>query len=164
MPLRFHEVQRFRQVWIWALLAPPVIVAWFGFIQQIVFGIPFGTKPGPDLALWLVWLLVGIGVPVLFWKAKLEIRVHDDRLNYHWFPILNRSVPLSDIKSATARTYRPIREYGGWGLRYGGKKKGWAYNIRGDRGVFIECHDGKCFLLGSEEADKLADAINEFLG
>lgn len=161
--MQFHEIQRLRQWWVWVLLTPSIAIVWFGFIQQIVLGMPFGTNPGPDFAIWIVWLLVGISLPLLLWHARLEIKVYGDRLDYRWAPFVKRSVPMDRIKSATAKTYRPVMEYGGWGLRYGGKKRGWAYSMKGNRGVFIECHDGKCFLLGSEEADTLANAINALL-
>lgn len=140
-------------------MSPSILIVWYGFIQQIVFGIPFGDNPAPDFAMWLVWLLIGIGLPILLWRARLEVRVQQGQLEYAWYPLIDRAVQLSDIKSAEAKTYRPIMEYGGWGLRWGGRR-GWAYSMRGNRGVFIECHDGKCFLLGSQKADELADAIN----
>ena len=39
----------------------------------------------------------------------------------------------SEITKAEIRTYDPIGEYGGWGLRYSfNKKKGNAVNVSGD--------------------------------
>jgi hypothetical protein len=40
-----------------------------------------------------------------------------------------------------ARKYRPIAEYGGWGIRWG--KSGKAYNAYGNIGVQLELIDGK---------------------
>lgn len=161
--MRYRESQQFRQRWIWIILIPVIVMAWAAFVQQIVFGIPFGTDPAPDIAVWITWLLVGIGIPALFWKSRLIIEVEDRELRYRWTPFINRSIPLEKIKSATAQDYRPIWEYGGWGIRYGGKDKGWVYSMGGNRGVFIECHDGKCLMLGTERPVELEAAINEFL-
>ncbi len=51
---KFREEQGFRQWWIWLILGLVVAVQWWGFIQQIVLGQPWGNKPAPD---WLMVLL-----------------------------------------------------------------------------------------------------------
>jgi hypothetical protein len=68
-----------------------------------------------------------------------------------------KHIPFSEIRKAEAVTYRPIRDYGGWGIRSG--PEGWAYNVRGNRGVRIEYQDGNKFLIGSQKAEELEQAI-----
>ena len=70
---------------------------------------------------------------------------------------MKRRIPLEDLKSVEARTYSPIREYGGWGFRYG--RSGKAYNVMGNRGVQLELKSGERVLLGSQKAEDLAAAI-----
>ena len=68
MDVYFHEEQRFRQVWIWALLVPAfaagVATAGYGMVKQLWFGIPWGNQPMPDKALWIfgpmVILILGL--------------------------------------------------------------------------------------------------------
>ena len=56
---------------------------------------------------------------VLGW-GELRTEVRDDGLHVQFFPILpRRRYGWQEIESAEARSYRPIREYGGWGLRHG---------------------------------------------
>ena len=62
-----------------------------------------------------------------------------------------------------ARTYRPILEYGGWGIRYT-MGRGWAYNVSGNQGVQLELASGKRILIGSQRAEELARAIGEAKG
>lgn len=159
---RFSDRQRFHW-WIWFILSPAVIVAWYGFFQQIVFGIPFGSKPGPDALVWGVWIGIGILLPIFMWKAGLVIEVKDGELQYRWRPFLKRRLRGVDIASVEPRTYRPIMEYGGWGIKYGGTKRGWSYSTSGDSGVFITCKDGTCFLLGTRRHDELARAIESIM-
>jgi hypothetical protein len=52
-----------------------------------------------------------------------------------------------------------MREYGGWGLRVG--FSGRAYNVRGNLGVSFELSDGKRFLLGTDRANELEQAIKK---
>ena len=58
------------------------------------------------------------------------------------------------------RQYRPILDYGGWGIRWG-PGKGWAYNVSGNRGVQLELLDGKQLLIGSQNPEKLAQMIGK---
>ena len=41
----FEERQRFTQVWLWALLLGVSGLMLWGFVQQIVLGRPWGSKP-----------------------------------------------------------------------------------------------------------------------
>jgi hypothetical protein len=50
-------------------------------------------------------------------------------------------------------TYRPFREYGGWGIRFG--RQGIAYTVSGDRGVLVRLRNGRSFLLGSKRPESL---------
>jgi hypothetical protein len=58
---------------------------------------------------------------------------------------------------AEVRTYSPLREYGGWGIR--GPRKRRAYNVSGDEGVQLVLVDGCVVLIGSQRANELADPI-----
>ena len=44
----FHEVQHFRQLWLWALLLAIAALSIWGTVQQLLLGIPFGNNPAPD--------------------------------------------------------------------------------------------------------------------
>ncbi len=54
----FREEQRFRQPWLWLLILFLVALQWWGFIQQIVLGQPWGNRPAPDWMMVLLWLLM----------------------------------------------------------------------------------------------------------
>ena len=55
--------------------------------------------------------------------------------------------------------YRPIREYGGWGIRGFGKRR--ALNMRGDRGVLLIRKDGSTMLIGSQKPRELLAALGQ---
>ncbi|AAM05462.1 hypothetical protein [Methanosarcina acetivorans] len=57
--------------------------------------------------------------------------------------------------------YRPIRDYGGWGIRYGLKRT--AYNAKGNRDVFFEFWEGskvKKLMIGSQTQKKFSDVVS----
>lgn len=157
-PVRFREEQKFRQRWFWLLIGFVVALQWWGFVQQIVRGEPWGNQPAPDWMMILIWLLFGIGLPFFFLYMKLTVTVTDDAIDIRYRPLTRRTIPLSDVAHAEARTYAPLREFGGWGIRggMGGKR---AYNVSGDRGVELVLSDGRKVMIGSQRADDLAQAI-----
>ena len=160
----YAEEQRFRQIWILMLVGFIAIHAWYSFLLQIVIGEPFGTNPAPDILVLILLVIFGIIFPVWFLVMRLEVQVTRTDLRFRMFPlhIQWREVPLATIVKAEAVTYRPILEYGGWGIRIG--KKGWAYNVSGNRGVQVTLEDGKSFLLGSLQPERLATAIQSGIG
>ena len=155
---RFEERQHFRQIWLWLIIGLVAALGWAGFIVQIVLGRPFGTNPGPDWLVWLLWLLVGTGLPALFAWAQLRVTVTDQEVVIRYVPFSVRRIPLSEILGATAREYDALREYGGWGI------KGWsrdkrAYNVSGREGVELLLKDGRTVMIGSARAADLERAI-----
>lgn len=58
------------------------------------------------------------------------------------------------------RQYRPILDYGGWGIRWA-PGKGWAYTVRGNLGVQLELSDGKRLLVGSQSPEGLVLMISK---
>ncbi|HUU74761.1 MAG TPA: DUF6141 family protein [Methanoregulaceae archaeon] len=151
----FYEAQRFRQIWVWILVGFIAILMWYSFFQQIVLGEPFGNNPAPDLMLSIFLVIFGIGLPVWLLVMKLEIKVERGALFFRMFPVHPgwKSVPAREISSVMAVTYKPFREYGGWGIRFG--KQGIAYTVSGDRGVLIMLKNDTSFLLGSGRSEDL---------
>ena len=136
--LLFEEVQRFRDVlWIRMLLllcmgAPTVAVLW-GIYQQEVLGKPFGDQPMPTWGL----VLTGLGLLLLFWgvmNMNLTVRVDSRGLHIRYAPFVFKHYVAVDLAAFESCTYRPIRDYGGWGIRYG-LGQGWCYNVHGNRGA-----------------------------
>ena len=160
----FEEEQRFRQTWLWVILlisiVPVVILMIYGTYQQLALGQPFGNHPVSDTTLiWLgpAMILLMLSVPILLWTMKLHIIVDREFLHIRFFPFVKRDIPLNDILEWKAKVYHPLRDYGGWGIRWGFKGK--AYNVSGNRGVQLVLIKNKKLLIGSQKPDALAQAI-----
>lgn len=156
----YREVNSAKPAWIWPILIFAAGLVWYGFFEQVVGGRPFGDNPGPDWVIWVSWLLAGIGLPVFLVVARLIVTVGRDDVTIRWFPLWTRRVPLSDIAECEVQKYSPILQYGGWGIRYGGPDRGWAYTLSGNQGVFLRTSSGKNLLIGSETPQRLAAAID----
>ena len=141
----------------------------YGFYLQIILKIPFGDKPMPDFGLILVGLFVFVITSALFYlfiKSKLEIIVALDGLYYRYIPFFSkfRKIEILQINFAESRLYRPLRDFGGWGIRYNMRTKTSCYNVRGNMGVYLELNNGKKVLLGSQKPHELVNAIHKIIG
>ena len=158
--LLYSEVQHFRQVWLWLLLLSIAGVAIYGMVQQLILGKPFGNNPAPDTVLIIVVVIFGFGFPIFFYFMNLTVEVRSDGLYYRFFPfhLSFHRIPREDLRTYEVRTYSALREYGGWGIRWGPKGK--AYNVSGNRGVQLELSNGKRILIGSQRPEELAEALD----
>jgi hypothetical protein len=157
-PTLFREVQRFKQQWVWVLVAGASALAWLIFIRQIIMGQEFGDKPSPDWGVWVLWLLIGLGLPGLFSYLRLVLEVTADQIVIRFRPLHRRTIPLTDVQDFEVRKYSAVKEYGGWGIK-GWSQKKVAYNVSGNEGVELTLRDGRQVMLGSQHASELARAI-----
>jgi len=162
----FREQQKFN-LWLALVIACSmalaVVIASFALLQML------SQHP---LQIWtMILLIIGrmllpVGFGIFFFIYKLEIEVNSDGLHVRSFPfhVRYRKIPAEDLSECYARTYRPIREYGGWGIRYGFRKRsGKAYNMSGNKGVQLIFKNGKRLLIGSQKPDELAEAIESIM-
>jgi hypothetical protein len=159
--MRYRETQRVAAGWLWLAVLAVASVVWFGAFQQLVRGRPWGTSPVSDPVILVIWTLVGLGIPALLAASRLETEVDDRGIRVRLFPFHRRGVGWSfdRIAEAFPRDYKPIREYGGWGIRLGLGSAGRADNARGSRGVQLVLRDGRRVLIGSQHPERLAAAI-----
>ncbi len=155
----FYEAQKF-PLWLRLFLVFDVIC--FTCI------LPYAMLGGEQAASLYIGLTVGIvislAVAILFFIVKLETKVCSEGLYVRMFPLHIRFIKFSaeDLTHYYSRIYRPILEYGGWGIRYG-LGSGKAYNLRGNKGVQLILKSGKKLLIGSQKPDELVKAIDSLM-
>jgi hypothetical protein len=149
--LLFEEHQSFRQAWLWAIMLS--LLAATGVLVALA-----PAREG-QMASW-VGLAIMLAAVLLLFSMRMTVQVDPKFIRIRFFPLWKKTIALNDVSAFEARTYGPLLEYGGWGIRYG-LGNGWAYNVRGNRGVQLELADGKRILIGSQRAEELARAIGE---
>jgi len=101
--------------------------------------------------------LIIIIAAILF--ASLTIEIKDNVLAWHFGPgLIRKRVQVADIEQA-----EPVRNswFYGWGIRL--TPYGWLYNVSGLEAVQIRLKNGKTFRLGTDEPQRLCEAINQAL-
>jgi len=110
--------------------------------------------------------LIGIIASVLLiFIFKLSTRIDEKGIHYQFFPFhfSMKTLLWSEITKAEIRTYDPIGEYGGWGLRYSfNKKKGNAVNVSGDIGIQLTLKNGKKLLIGTQKKEAVSRVLKTY--
>jgi len=165
----YKESQQFRQWWqivfILAATVPSMIICLYALYRQIVMGIPVGNSPAPNGV--MVAVLIGLSVFLwIFFSLKLEVWIDQQGIHYRFFPLILKEKLISkeEILRFEIRKYKPLQDYGGWGIRTGFLKKwGRAYCVEGNMGLQLYLKNGKKVLFGTQRSQAISHAMNEIL-
>ena len=150
----FQETQRFRQIWIWAILLG---------VTGISLGSIFFMEREAPLAFSDIAFPIGMlfFLNLLFLSFKLSTRIVVDRLSFRFFPFTRwRSYRFEAIDTMDLVEYNGLWEYGGWGIKWNGDS--WSYTTGGKWGILVKTQ-GKKFLIGTQKPDEAKQAIAQFL-
>jgi len=156
----FNEEQQFRQLWLMVLL---------GFSLLFPVGLIINEYIKDNTSMTnneFLGSLIGIIASVLLiFIFKLSTRIDEKGIHYQFFPFhfSMKTLLWSEITKAEVRTYDPIGEYGGWGLRYSfNKKKGNAVNVSGDIGIQLTLKNGKKLLIGTQKKEAVSRVLKTY--
>ena len=159
----FKEEQRFTQSWLIVLMCVSFIVPITLIIQQY-------TKPNSTMSLQqLLSSSIAIAASGLFiFIFKLKTRIDEKGIHYQFFPFhfSLKTILWQDITKAYVRTYDPIGEFGGWGLKGGAfwnSGKGKAINVKGDIGIQLLLKNGKKLLIGTQKENQAQQILQKYL-
>ncbi len=154
----FRERQRFTQWWLWTLiLASLVVPLVLSVIKARDAAVPLSVAD----------LLVGCSLPVLiiifFLVMQLKTQIDDTGIYFRFVPfhLKMKKIGWDEIDKAYIRTYSPLKEYGGWGIRKGMGKTGTAYNISGNEGLQLELKNGKKTLIGTRRPAEIIQLLEQ---
>jgi hypothetical protein len=155
----FTEKQRFTQWWLWALLIAALVIPLSATLIQSRAADSGIT--GTDIAIGSLFPSL---ILLFFLIMHLRTRIDESGIRYRFVPIHGKEqhIKWDEIEKVYTRTYSPLKEYGGWGIRTGFGKTGKAYNISGNKGIQVELKDGKRVLLGTckpSEVDNVLKAL-----
>ena len=146
MSAQFEENQKFNQWWLWVvLLSFPII----------------SVGPFDENEINMYYVLIGIAIPVLFYLFELRLKLNKDGFHYQFFPfnLKFHTIKMDEIESFKAMEYSPLKEYGGWGIKYGFKGK--AYNVSGNNGVKVFLKNGVNIMFGSQKHKELEKVLKK---
>ena len=141
----------------------------FVIIAAVVIACLWLLTIGISSALWAIE--AALLFPLLFGRLLITISDSTLRISFGYLGVIKKEIPLSEIRESRVVEYRPIRQFGGWGIRCGrfeGEKTG-CYSLKGKRGLLLLLK-GKVracliktnrILIGCNEPEKLKASIGK---
>ena len=164
----FFESQKFDRKWIWAFF--PILIGCicipFGLAYYLVLSI---TKHS------FIIIMVSIGFipavilpPIALYLARIfrmNTEVNRDFITVKCSPFpFNRmgvKYPFQDVETMYHRSCRPIKEFGGYGVRCGFGNNGRAYLVSGAEGIQLLLNGGGKVFIESKKANHFIESVSE---
>ena len=102
-------------------------------------------------------LSFGILIELVFGGLKVELFNDNMRISLGRVGWIRKVVSYDTIERIDPVTYRPFREFGGWGVRGFGEKQAWTAS--GNRALVLHRTDGSQLYVGSPHPDRLAERV-----
>jgi hypothetical protein len=143
-----------------------VLLLLFSLVMQLGFGKPLGSHTLSDTQYTIfcaIMMCILIPIPIMMYKSSLVTKINTSGISFRYFPFQNRYLvfPFSEIERCEVRQYDPMKEYGGWGVRYNFKTKEKAYNVSGNMGIQLYLKDGKKILIGTQKPDEAKTVLQK---
>lgn len=167
----FEERQKMDMLWIRIAGAVPLVasVAIFGWgiYHQVIRGQPWGNKQMSNTALILISIFAVASastITVALFAVQMRTQVLPNRVVVRYRPFRTRAVAASEIEAASAITYRPIRDFGGWGIRRSARRNAWIYSMTGNQAVDLTLDGDVHLYIGTRRPAELESAIRRIIG
>jgi len=161
---RFYERQTFLSwnCWfVWVMLIGILCLFLLGAWQQMIQGVPWGNNPMSDGMLIGVIALLLI-IVCLFAFSRLETKIDSDGIAVRFFPFVWQCKFYSwdVIETVRVTKYRPLADFGGWGVRCGISATK-AYTVSGNTALVLQFKDGKKLFIGTRCGEEIQELLDE---
>jgi hypothetical protein len=167
MSVYFEERQTFTQWWLWLIVGAVTlgINALFiqAVIQQLILGVPWGSKPMTDeslVILSVVVLTASSGLSLLFFSTVMEVRIDKRSIEYRYAPLIRG---WRRIERESIRGIRQRRNYfAGHGVKrtLDGTR---ILSVKGINGVELTLDGGTRIFFGTQQPDQFISAVEKMV-
>ena len=150
----FTETQRFTQWWLWLIL----LGSWILMMYALA------TEPAQTTISFIISFGLGMLLPLFFWQMKLVTRIAEEGIYVRFTPFhfKEKFYAWDSLTACYVRTYSPLMEYGGWGIKYGFGGQGLVYNVSGKVGLQLKFKQGDPVLIGTQKGEEIKALLAEF--
>jgi len=153
MIIHYEERQAFYKTsFVWLAIPGMVVSIIITFSQTL-------KKPESSWDDLITLLLINAALIVFFILLRLETKLDEHGVYYRLFPfhLRMRFIAWTDVAQVKVRSYDPLGEYWGWGIK--GTRKNRAINISGDVGLQLELKNGRKVLIGTLQKKMLEEVV-----
>ncbi len=178
----YKEVQRNKVWWIKFVMVVVTVATlaplYYGLYKQLALGIPFGKQEMSNGGLILFVLMITVIMAIADWLvfgSKLIIEIDTESVMFRYLPLIRkpRVFHRDTIERYEIRQYKPVWEYGGWGIKARRIRPGifnkksrkrllsrsMGYTVSGNMGLQLYLKNGREVLLGTQRPDAIAKAM-----
>ena len=98
----------------------------------------------------------------VFGRLRVQVTRTSLLISFGYLRLISKLVPFTEIRDLEAVKYAPLREFGGWGIRWSFRKTAWT--IRGDRALRLTLENGRSLYVGSEDPIRLEERVRQAAG
>jgi len=136
------------------LVVTLAVLVLFAWVQITAANEPPSADSGTNLLITSVMALI---LAILASFTSLQVNIDEKYLRIKFgYGIFQKKFSLDDVISAKA-----VKNhwYYGWGIRMWLKPKMWIFNVSGFEAVEIKLKNGRTYRIGTDEPEKLQQAI-----
>lgn len=163
--LLFKEEQRFTQWWMWLILGSALLAIVIPIVNEFSAQSWNTSSEGSSRLILYgsVAVLFIVAVLIVLVLSRLKTKITYDGIFISFPPLINKwkRTDKSEIAYYEVRKYKPVLEYGGWGIKAGRRKSGAAYNVSGNIGLQLYLKNGKKLLLGTQKKQAIKHAMEK---
>ena len=155
--IHFKESQKFNLSWKWILFIGLYVLMFWALIQQFEEEIDLTAIASIIFSLCLIALF---NVIVIVMKLETVITETQIKFRYKPFHIKPRIIYWDEISDFYMRYYKPLREFGGYGIQRN-NKNGKSFTVSGRNGLQLLLKDKRKILIGTQKPKELEMIIKQ---
>lgn len=169
--IEFNEKQYQKSWWKWLIMIGVDLMLIVGAIMQICFGKAFGDTPMSNTML-IIFTIFIILLSVALLSSYLQTYINSDGVYIKYFPfhLKYKFFSWESIESAKVRSYNPLMEFGGWGIKRTKLsfrnfrfeiKSSICYTVSGTNGLELSLKNGKKVMIGTHSPNSLDETLSK---
>ena len=158
---RFEETQRFNQPWLWIVIVGVSLLVIVQVPISLIYAAGEDPLPTSSILAIIFSLVFAVGLNALFIYSRLITRIDKNGVGITFKPFFNKEkiIRWAEVEKVFVRKYKPLWEYGGWGIRNRWNSK--AYNTSGNIGLQLILKTGKKVLIGTQESEEMESFLKK---
>ncbi len=160
----YEEKQRFNQWWMLVINFSVIGILLYFMYEWYIAGNAVDKVSSSDYAAQIAVILMLVLVVALLFLLGLKTTIDENGIQYQFRPFHRgkKTISWKEMDKCYTRKYKPILEYGGWGIKPVPKSNDMAYNVKGNMGIQIHLKNGKKILIGTQNPDNAQIVINRY--
>lgn len=154
----FEEKQLFKRWWIIMFVLAIIVI-----VIGTAFYASEDSTEETSVTISVISLVITIPIVFSVLLLRLDTRIDDKGISTYFRPFgfTRKSFSWDEISECYIRSYSPLQEFGGWGLRILGMRSK-AYNVAGNQGIQVVTNEGKKFLIGTQQPEDAQNTIDVY--